>query len=681
MAGRASLGALPVKDPATVTSPATDPLDQAILHHRAGNLPAAEQLYRQVLAATPERADAWNGLGVVAQQMRQHAQAVKLFERAIAINSNVAMYYSNMGVALHDLGYIAQAEASHRRALSLVGDDAAIHNNLAIVLRDLGRTKDAQHHCLEAIRLRPEYSEAHNNLGNVYKDLNDFPRAQGCYEAALRLNPNYVPSIINLGVVYREQGMPRQAVSCFNRAMTLEPNDALRIKTAIVLPVIVDSFESMQLERAALQARFETLRTERLSVDDPVVRIGMTVFYPPYQGFNDVQIQAVIGEVMLKATPSLGAIAPHCQGPRAPKPAGERLKIGFLSSYLYEHTIGKLNAGFIRHFDRSRFHVTVFRFAGHDDEVARYINEKADAVVTLSGVLALAREQVAREQLDLLFYPDLGMDPVTYFLAFARLAPVQCVTWGHPVTSGIPNIDYFISGTDLEPAGAESHYTEQLVRIDNLPTFYYWPKVEGPERTRADFGLDPEAHLYLCPQSLFKIHPEFDSILRQILRADPAGRFVLLRGQQAYWTTILDQRFQHSLGEQARQVVWVDRQGRDDFIRLLSVADVILDPIHFSGGNTSYEAFSVGVPIVTLPGGYMRSRVTYACYRKMGMLDCVAASADEYVRLAVRLGTDPAWRAEMRAKIEANRARLYEDMTAVRELEDVFARLIQGTST
>ena len=78
-------------------------------------------------------------------------------------------------------------------------------------------------------------------------------------------------------------------------------------------------------------------------------------------------------------------------------------------------------------------------------------------------------EQVAATELDVLFYADIGMDPTTYFLAFSRLAPVQCVTWGHPVTTGIPNIDDYLSSDVFEAPGAEAHYTERLIRLPRRP--------------------------------------------------------------------------------------------------------------------------------------------------------------------------------------------------------------------
>jgi hypothetical protein len=96
---------------------------------------------------------------------------------------------------------------------------------------------------------------------------------------------------------------------------------------------------------------------------------------------------------------------------------------------------------------------------------------------------------VAEAELDALFYPDIGMDVFTYFLAFARLARVQFTTWGHPVTTGIPNMDYFVSTRHAEPAQAERFYSERLVEFDNPPSFYYRPRPPSTFDLRAHLGL------------------------------------------------------------------------------------------------------------------------------------------------------------------------------------------------
>ena len=116
---------------------------------------------------------------------------------------------------------------------------------------------------------------------------------------------------------------------------------------------------------------------------------------------------------------------------------------------------------------------------------------------------------------------------------------------------------------------------------------------------------------------------------------------MLIDGHKNYWSTLLKNRFRKTLGEAAERVVFLNRLNAQEFLSVLAMSEAVLDPPHFGGGNTSLETFAVGSPLVTLPGDFLRSRLSYGFYRRMGVLDLVAADADAYVRLALRLGTDP----------------------------------------
>ncbi|MFQ5904771.1 MAG: hypothetical protein ACE5JO_13895, partial [Candidatus Binatia bacterium] len=249
-----------------------------------------------------------------------------------------------------------------------------------------------------------------------------------------------------------------------------------------------------------------------------------------------------------------------------------------------------------------------------------------------------------------------------------------------PRTTGIRTIDYFISSEDLEPEGAEGHYSEKLVRFSRLPTYYYKPRILGAPKSRAFWGFSEDAHIYLCPQSLFKFHPDFDDYLGEILRADPRGRVILIDAPCSEWNHLLLTRLNVAIPDVMDRITFVPRQDGDDYLSLVNSADVVLDPFHFGGGNTTYECLAFGTPIVTLPGQFMRGRVTYACYRKMEMEECIAATPREYVDIALRLGTDSSWREKIRKKILAANHVLYEDIEAVRELERFLADIANKKS-
>jgi predicted O-linked N-acetylglucosamine transferase (SPINDLY family) len=308
--------------------------------------------------------------------------------------------------------------------------------------------------------------------------------------------------------------------------------------------------------------------------------------------------------------------------------------------------------------------------------MARRIRAAADHVVRAPVSLGGLHRTIADCRLDVLFYPDIGMSPLTYYLAFARLAPVQCTTWGHPVTSGLATVDHFVSAEHLESPGSQAQYTERLHLLSAPGTYY--PKPRAPDAAevgaaRARFGLRPEWHVYLCAQSLFKIHPEFDAVLAAILRGDPRGRVVLVGGRYHATSAALLGRLRATLGDDTNRVTVLPQLSAADFLALLAAADANLDTFHFGGGHTSLEAFAVGSPVVTLPSAFLRGRITYALYRQVGVTQCVATDAEHYVQLALRLANDPAWRREVSEAIVGAHDRLFENAAVVGEFEGFFS--------
>ena len=112
---------------------------------------------------------------------------------------------------------------------------------------------------------------------------------------------------------------------------------------------------------------------------------------------------------------------------------------------------------------------------------------------------------------------------------------------------------------------------------------------------------------------------------------------------------------------------------------LLSLADVALDPVPYGAGSSAYDVFSHDLPLVTLPRRYNAGRYVQACYRRMGVMDLVAATPEHYVEMAVRLGTDPDARGDARARIAQSSTVLFEDLDVVREHEEFFERAIAAS--
>ena len=341
--------------------------------------------------------------------------------------------------------------------------------------------------------------------------------------------------------------------------------------------------------------------------------------------------------------------------------------------YWHQHTIAKLNRGLIRTLDRRRFHVTLFTTPHAGDAMRAALVAAADRVVELPVELAAARRLIAAERLDALYYADIGMSALTYFLAHARLAPLQCLTWGHPDTTGITNLDRFLSCDAMEPEGAERHYSETLVRLPGPTLHYARPALPARPKPRSAIGLADDAHVYVCPQSLFKIHPDFDRALVELLRRDGQGLVVLLSGRDRNLDELLRRRITGVGPDVAGRVRFLRQMPLQDFLSLVTVSDVMLDPLHYSGGNTSLEALALGTPIVTWPGAFMRGRHTHGFYKLMGLDDCVADDHAHYVEIALRLGRERDFRRHVTRRVLDRVPALFEHAPSIRAIEDVLA--------
>ncbi|HEY1935255.1 MAG TPA: tetratricopeptide repeat protein [Acetobacteraceae bacterium] len=212
---------------ATGSPPGAQPLfAEAVRHHQAGRLGAAEQLYRQILAVEPRNADGLHLLGVVACQTGRHAVAIDLIGKAIRLRNDVPDYHSNLGNALQGQGRLADAIARYRRAIVLKPDYADAHNNLGNALQRQGKLAEAAVHYRRAIDIEPNYLQAHNSLANVLKAQDKLGDARVHYERAIALKPDAPELCVNLGNVLHRQGRFADAASQYERAIVLQPDHA-----------------------------------------------------------------------------------------------------------------------------------------------------------------------------------------------------------------------------------------------------------------------------------------------------------------------------------------------------------------------------------------------------------------------------------------------------------------------
>jgi protein O-GlcNAc transferase len=445
-----------------------------------------------------------------------------------------------------------------------------------------------------------------------------------------------------------------------------------------VVPVIPSSKEEILSCRANLHKAVQDLLRQNLTLDNLVAEDATPYFNLSYHGLGNRLLFEEIAHMHLSICPSLAWSAPHCaQSNSNSKSGSERIRIGFISNYFHSHPVSNCFGDIIKSLSREKFEVfTISMMSSIRDDCFEELQACSDVTISIPNNLDRARKMIADACLDILIYPEIGMDSQTYLLAFSRLAPVQCVLTGHPDTTGIPNVDYFISSSGFEPKNAEDHYSEKLI---NMPSILVGNiKIHAPreDASRMDYGIPKEANVYICAQTPYKFHPEFDNILGDILRQDSEGILILVKGTIHKHSQLLYQRLSKSIPDVIDRVMFLDRVPYHEFPSVLSVCDVSLDTIHFNGGSTSIMALAQGIPTVTLPTEFLRGRTMYGYYLQMGMMDCVARNKEEYVEIAIRYAQDGKLRAGMMKKIkDAYKASLTDPQPVIRELES----FLEGT--
>lgn len=236
-------------------------------------------------------------------------------------------------------------------------------------------------------------------------------------------------------------------------------------------------------------------------------------------------------------------------------------------------------------------------------------------VKVLPGDVRRAGALIRQDAPHSLIYPELGHNVVITKLAACRLALVQCAGWGYPVTSGLPSMDYYLSGEALEVPHAQEHYTEQLIRLPGSGLLL--PPIPTYQRDRAHWGFADNETVILCAQNPAKFQPENDWVYRAIARSVPHPVFILVNYPSNRAASL-----RRRLNLNIRVFDWMHRSL---YRRLVACADVALDCPGWSGANTTLDAVAQGVPVVTYPGEFMRSRVSAGLFQH-GILTATAPS-------------------------------------------------------
>lgn len=307
---------------------------------------------------------------------------------------------------------------------------------------------------------------------------------------------------------------------------------------------------------------------------------------------------------------------------------------------------------------------------------ARLREEEWMRVTEIPDQALILHEQIARLGPALVIYLDLGPHSgSSLMVAGSRPAPVQAVLPAYPLTSGHPDIDYFLSYDWLEPDSADDAYAETLVRLVGMPA-----QSSGlPDRyiSREQFNLPADQRFYFCPLSCASLHPDFVSQIAEILNRDPQGMVLMPRSYRAAIDGQFKELFAKRWPELVSRLGILGRLDRLAFLSLAREADVLLDPYRFGLTQAVWQLLPIGTPIVTCPSDQARGRYVSSLYHQLGFTDSIAATPQAYAELAVSLACDPESKTRCREIMATHQRKIFDYPAFLNSLEAFITRALE----
>lgn len=660
-------------------------LRRAVELHQQRFWEHAAALYQAILSVDPNHVDALQLYGALYAELGDPGRAVPLMERSLELQPLQPGVLKNLGTLLRSQGRAHDALVRYDDALVLAPRDVGLLVERSRALADLRRHEEAITSVDAALAVEPSSAEAYAQRGAVLVRVHRFEEALSAFRCVTAGRPKDAAAWMDLALCAHELGLLEEADAACQRALTLEPKSlrARTVRLLCLIPAVADSQAQVETAFAGFSgelSRFAQWLRQHPDAD-PVPALGGTpTFYLAYRSEDNLGLLRDFGAAWAGYLETWQRRWGLDRRPDTRRPG--RRRVGIVSAYVREHSVyDVITRTFLSSLERAGCEIHIFLLSDETDEETAYAAARAQQLVRGARSLHEWAALIAAAGCDALMYPELGMDDLTLKLAGMRLADLQIASWGHPETTGLPTIDYYISSAALEPENAQRNYTEHLVQLPGLGCYLaggWTAKTDHRDalgRYLAD--LDTGAPIFICPGTPFKYAPEHDTVLPAIAeqlgrcqfvffefrQREDLSRHVFMRLAAAFQARGLDWT------RHLRLLPWLPVAS---FGAVCALSTAVLDTVGFSGFNTAILALQSGAPLIAWEGERLRARLASGTLRHLGLDDLVASTHEDYAALAVRLARDPTFAATQRSRVRSAIGRVYADESVVAE----FARFL-----
>jgi len=525
-----------------------------------------------------------------------------------------------------------------------------------------------------ALKLYPDRISILDNLAIVYFKNNNYQKCEIILDKLIELGEDSTKIFdLKFRVLKKLEKIKELKLYINENLNSKNLDQKYKIIKSFLYPNFFQDQNSIDKSREEFSQSLDYLTKEnniQLTLDKDT--IDPPIFNLSYDQYENLKFNKKIVDLYRKFYPELNQSF-------AKKNNNKKIKIGFISEFFSNHTIGKLYQGIIFKLDQSKFEICVF----HSEKTKQSprFNEfkNAEILLNIKNVILPSKFQeklklIDNEKLDIAFFPDIGMSTEFYFLSFIRFAKIQITSWGHPVTTSNNSIDYFLSSKLLETENSTEKFSEKLILSEYLPMYFYKPKISNLLSSEQLFSRST----YFCSQNLIKVHPHFDQIIKKILKEDKKAKIIFIKDKNEIISKKLFERFKKNIPEDYERITFLSKLSVEDYINLCGSCSVLLDTLYFGAGNSFHESMLYGTPMVTMPTENLKSRIVLGAYKQMKIDNApIVYNIDDYAHRAIEIANlSKKKMLDIKTYYSENATNfLFENNEAVKDLEKIFFNL------
>lgn len=587
--------------------------------------------------------------------------ACRRYRAAAALAPRHAPAHLNLGAVLEARGDAAGAFAAYRAALGADADNPFAHYNAGRLHHARGELDTAEAHLRSALRAKPAFAEALITLAAVLDARGDAPGAAALLDQALALTPGNGGAWFNYAELLWRLARYDEAEDALRRALEIEPRfiPAWHLLGNLLRGTsrLAEALEALAAARRLEPARFDLESMELLS-------LTLSDSLPPAALFER---QRAFGARLEAAVPARRA--PYAQSADPER----RLRVGYVSCDLNRHPVAWFLIPLLERHDPAGYEAICYFTGDKRDEVTGQVRAAAggwrDATALTDAQLA---QQIEQDGIDVLV--DLtGHAGALRLGVFARQpAPVQATWLGYLGSVGLTRIQYRLTDARADPPGAaDALHTEKLVRLPHSLWCY------RPVHDAAHAAAPPHPAQGCITFGSFNHAPKLSAATRrlwaEILRGAPGARLLIVGFPEGRARRALLGEFADA-GVDASRLTLLPRVSFGEYLRQFDAVDLALDSLPYGGGTTTFDTLWMGVPVLTLAGERSAGRSSASILGALGLEDWVAATPEDYVRLALAHAADGARLAQLRATLRARlrQSPLMDEAGFARDMESAY---------